>query len=97
MSIVNVSPHGGSEYTSGSAMESYNLEGPYFRVVLGFIGITDITIVHGGERTKLRRGRLQRLSSLRSLLTRLISQLPSKSGFRKKRRAGNSTVRRSVF
>jgi len=26
----------GSEYTSGSPMESYNIEGPYFRVILGF-------------------------------------------------------------
>ena len=58
MSIVNVSPHGGSEYTSGSAMESYNLEGPYFRVVLGFIGITDITIVHAGGTNKVAQGQV---------------------------------------
>jgi FMN-dependent NADH-azoreductase len=28
----------GSEYTAGSPLESYNLEGPYFRVIFGFIG-----------------------------------------------------------
>ena len=37
-------------------MESYNLEGPYFRVVLGFIGITDITIVHAGGTNKVAQG-----------------------------------------
>src|ERR1700729_3299069 len=46
----------GSEYTSGSPMESYNVEGPYFRVILGFIGITDITIVHAGGTNKVAQG-----------------------------------------
>jgi FMN-dependent NADH-azoreductase len=46
----------GSEYTSGSPMESYNVEGPYFRVILGFIGITDITIVHAGGTNQVTQG-----------------------------------------
>jgi FMN-dependent NADH-azoreductase len=46
----------GSEYTSGSPLESYNLEGPYFRVVFGFIGITDITIIHAGGTNKVAQG-----------------------------------------
>jgi FMN-dependent NADH-azoreductase len=46
----------GSEYTAGSPMEFYNLEGPYFKVVLGFIGITDITIVHAGGTNKVAQG-----------------------------------------
>ena len=46
----------GSEYTSGSPMESYNLEGPYFKVVFGFIGITDINIVHAGGTNKVAQG-----------------------------------------
>ena len=46
----------GSEYTSGSPMESYNVEGPYFRVILGFIGITDITIVHAGGTNQVAQG-----------------------------------------
>ena len=48
----------GSEYTSGSPMESYNVEGPYFRVILGFIGITDITIVHAGGTNKVAQGQV---------------------------------------
>jgi FMN-dependent NADH-azoreductase len=46
----------GSEYTSGSPMESYNAEGPYFRVIFGFIGITDITIVHAGGTNQVAQG-----------------------------------------
>jgi FMN-dependent NADH-azoreductase len=46
----------GSEYTAGSPLESYNLEGPYFRVVFGFIGITDLTIVHAGGTNKVTQG-----------------------------------------
>ena len=46
----------GSEYTAGSPMESYNLEGPYFRVIFGFIGITDLTIVHAGGTNKVAQG-----------------------------------------
>ncbi|WP_158942097.1 FMN-dependent NADH-azoreductase [Granulicella sp. S190] len=48
----------GSEYTAGSPMESYNLEGPYFRVVLGFIGITDLTIVHAGGTNQVAQGKV---------------------------------------
>ena len=46
----------GSEYHAGSPMESYNTQGPYFRVILGFIGITDITIVHAGGTNKVAQG-----------------------------------------
>jgi FMN-dependent NADH-azoreductase len=46
----------GSEYTSGAPMESFNLEGPYFRVIFGFIGITDLTIVHAGGTNKVAQG-----------------------------------------
>ncbi|MDQ2832540.1 MAG: NAD(P)H-dependent oxidoreductase [Acidobacteriota bacterium] len=38
----------GSDFSAGTPYESYNLEAPYFPVVFGFIGITDITIVHAG-------------------------------------------------
>ncbi|MBB5318507.1 FMN-dependent NADH-azoreductase [Tunturibacter empetritectus] len=46
----------GSEYTAGSPLESYNIEGPYFRVIFGFIGITDLTIVHAGGTNKVAQG-----------------------------------------
>ncbi len=48
----------GSEYTAGSPMESYNLEGPYFKVVFGFIGITDLTIIHAGGTNQVAQGKV---------------------------------------
>ena len=48
----------GSEYTSGSPLESYNVQGPYFRVIFGFIGITDITLVHAGGTNKVAQGQV---------------------------------------
>jgi FMN-dependent NADH-azoreductase len=48
----------GSEYTAGSPMESYNIEGPYFRVIFGFIGITDLTIVHAGGTNAISQGKV---------------------------------------
>jgi FMN-dependent NADH-azoreductase len=48
----------GSEYTAGSPMEAYNVQGPYLRVVLGFIGITDITIVHAGGTNRVAQGQV---------------------------------------
>lgn len=46
----------GSDFSVGSPLEAYNIEGPYFRVVFGFIGITDITIVHAGGTNKVAHG-----------------------------------------
>ncbi len=69
----------GSEYTSGSPMESYNLEVPYFHVVFGFIGITDITIVHAGGTNKVARAKSPSLSSSSPSFTRSTSQHPSNS------------------
>jgi FMN-dependent NADH-azoreductase len=48
----------GSEYTKGSPMESYDLEGPYFRVIFGFIGITDITLIHAGGTNQVAQGKV---------------------------------------
>jgi FMN-dependent NADH-azoreductase len=48
----------GGEYLQGSPMESYNFEGPYLRFIFGFIGITDLTIVHAGGTGKVAQGEL---------------------------------------
>jgi FMN-dependent NADH-azoreductase len=39
-------------------MEAYNAEAPYLRVILGFIGITDITIVHAGGTNRVAQGQV---------------------------------------
>jgi FMN-dependent NADH-azoreductase len=46
----------GSEYTKGAPLEAYNLAGPYFRVIFGFIGVTDLTIIHAGGSNKVAQG-----------------------------------------
>jgi FMN-dependent NADH-azoreductase len=48
----------GSEYHEGSQLHDYNLAGPYFRVIFGFIGITDLTIVHAGGTNKVSQGEI---------------------------------------
>src|SRR5258708_32195486 len=46
----------GSEYTAGSPLESYNTHGPYLRIVFGFIGIRDMTIIHAEGTNKIAQG-----------------------------------------
>jgi FMN-dependent NADH-azoreductase len=48
----------GFEYTTGAPMESYNFEGPYLKGIFGFIGITDINIVHAGGASKIAQGQV---------------------------------------
>jgi FMN-dependent NADH-azoreductase len=48
----------GSEYAPGSRLESYNTQGPYFRLIFGFIGITDITIIHAGGSNQIAQGKV---------------------------------------
>ncbi len=55
---VTVIISSGSEYTAGSPLESYNLEGPYFNVVFGFIGVTDITVIHAGGTNQVAQGQI---------------------------------------
>jgi FMN-dependent NADH-azoreductase len=36
----------GGSYSEGSPTQSYDLETPYLRLILGFMGITDIEFIH---------------------------------------------------
>lgn len=38
----------GGSYSEGSPTQSYDLETPYLRLILGFMGITDIEFIHAG-------------------------------------------------
>ena len=44
------------EYHKGSPIESFDFEVPYLRFIFGFIGITDLTIVHAGGTSKVGQG-----------------------------------------
>jgi FMN-dependent NADH-azoreductase len=48
----------GGEYGKGSAMASFDFVTPYLEKVLGFIGITDVTIITAGGTSQLMSGKL---------------------------------------
>jgi len=48
----------GGEYGKGSAMASFDFVTPYLQTVLGFIGITDITIIAASGTAQLMSGKL---------------------------------------
>ena len=48
----------GGVYTPGSHTESYNAESGYLKQVLGFIGITDVTIVLAGGTSAISQGKV---------------------------------------
>ena len=48
----------GSDYAPGSHMESYNAETPYLKQVLGFIGITDVTVILAGGVGAVMQGKV---------------------------------------
>jgi FMN-dependent NADH-azoreductase len=48
----------GGVYTPGAHMESYNAETSYLKQIFGFIGITDVTVVHAGGVTAVMQGKV---------------------------------------
>jgi len=48
----------GGVYTPGSHMESYNAETGYLKQILGFIGITDVTVVLAGGTNDVVQGKI---------------------------------------
>jgi FMN-dependent NADH-azoreductase len=46
----------GGVYTPGAFAESYNVESSYLRQILGFIGITDVTIILAGGTSAINTG-----------------------------------------
>ena len=48
----------GGVYTPGSHMESYNAETSYLKQILGFIGITDVTVVLAGGTNDVNQGKI---------------------------------------
>ena len=48
----------GGAYPAGTPYESYNLESPYLRHILGFIGLTDLTFVQAGGTNDVVQGKI---------------------------------------
>jgi FMN-dependent NADH-azoreductase len=55
---VLVTVASGGVYDKDSGHESYNHEIPYLRLILGFIGITDVTFVHAGGTIQVAQGKV---------------------------------------
>lgn len=47
----------GSDYSAGAPAESYDQEIPYLRLILGFLGITDVTFIRGGGTRGISTGK----------------------------------------
>jgi FMN-dependent NADH-azoreductase len=54
----------GGIYDAGTAMASYNFVEPYLRTVLGFLGVTDVTVIAAGGAAGIMYGKIDRASFL---------------------------------
>jgi FMN-dependent NADH-azoreductase len=54
----------GGIYDAGTAMASYNFVEPYLRTVLGFLGVTDVTVIAAGGAAGITYGKIDRASFL---------------------------------
>jgi FMN-dependent NADH-azoreductase len=55
---VPVAVAGGGKYDEAPGMATYNYEVPYQRYILGFIGITDATVVHARGTVRVAQGQV---------------------------------------
>ena len=62
----------GSGYGEGSALASYDFQEPYLRTVFGFIGITDITVLHADNLNEGKDSRQQAIDHVRHAMRQLI-------------------------
>jgi FMN-dependent NADH-azoreductase len=49
----------GGNYAAGSGAEAYDQESPYLKSVLGFVGITDVTVIKAGGTNAVTQGQVQ--------------------------------------
>jgi FMN-dependent NADH-azoreductase len=64
----------GGVYDAGTAMGSYNFVDPYLRTVLGFLGVTDVTVLSAGGAAALNQGKIDRPTFLRPLVESIRAQ-----------------------
>jgi len=48
----------GGAYPAGTPYEAYNLQSPYLKHILGFIGMTDVTLVEAGGTNEVAQGKV---------------------------------------
>lgn len=64
----------GGIYDAGTAMASYNFVEPYLRTVLGFLGVTDVTVIAAGGAAGIMYGKIDRASFLAPHVESIRSQ-----------------------
>lgn len=74
---VNVIISSGSDYAAGSPMASYNKESDYLKAVLGFIGLTDVTIELAGGTGGVDQGKISR-EDLLAKYTPAVTEMAAK-------------------
>ncbi len=68
----------GGAYDAGTAMASYNFVEPYLRTVLGFLGVTDTTVVNAGGASALMQGKIDRASFLKPYVDAIAAEFQAK-------------------
>ncbi len=63
----------GGVYEAGTPMEAYNFTDPYLKTVLGFLGVTDVTIVTAGGAAQVAMGAVDRDTFLKPKLEQVRS------------------------
>jgi FMN-dependent NADH-azoreductase len=63
----------GGAYEAGTPTSAYNFADPYLRTVLGFLGVTDVTVVAAGGASQLMTGAVDRDTFLKPTLERVRS------------------------
>ena len=67
----------GSDFSAGSPFESYNMGAPYLRLILGFIGITDVNVVLAGRALAVDTGEKTMDEFTRQFSAQLESVVPA--------------------
>jgi FMN-dependent NADH-azoreductase len=63
----------GGVYEPGTPMDSFNFVDPYLRKILGFVGVTDVTVVAASGAAQLMSGSVDRATFLRPTLEQVRS------------------------
>jgi FMN-dependent NADH-azoreductase len=63
----------GGAYEAGTPAGSFNFADPYLKTVLGFLGVTDVTVVNAGGAAKVMMGAVDRDTFLKPTLEQIRS------------------------
>lgn len=71
--MLIITARGGS-YPQGTPAHNYDLQEPYLRLIFGFMGITDITVIHADNLATGETARAQSLAQAQTALQTVVEQ-----------------------